>query len=96
MLSLQSVLQQRIKIREIAAAHGANSIRIFGSCVRGDAVAESDLDFLVIMDPSRSLLDRIALMHELEDLFGCKVDVVNERALHSSVRNEILAECVAV
>lgn len=33
-------------------------------------------------------------MQDLEDLLGCKVDVVAEKALHWYIRDRILAEAV--
>jgi uncharacterized protein len=37
-------------------------------------------------------MDHIALMHDLEDLLGRKVDVVSDRALHWYIRDRVLAE----
>jgi hypothetical protein len=48
---------RRAEILRMAAKHGAHDIRVFGSVVRGDADQSSDLDFLVELDPGRSLLD---------------------------------------
>jgi len=50
--------------------------------VRGEAGPESDVDFLVEMESGRTLLDHVALWQDLEELLGCKVDVVSEKALH--------------
>jgi hypothetical protein len=61
---------------------------------RGDAGPDSDVDFLVELEPGRSLLDHAALMLDLSDLLGCKVDVVSERALHWYIRDRVLAEAV--
>ena len=93
-MALSDIRQQRANILRIAAKHGAREIRIFGSVVRGEADGDSDVDVLVKMEEGRSLLDRIALIHELEDLLHCKVDVVNERALHRLLRDCILSEGV--
>jgi len=48
---------KRGEILRIAAKHGARNVRIFGSTVRGEADEKSDIDFLVDMEPGRSLLD---------------------------------------
>ena len=48
---------KRQDILRIAAKHGVRSIRVFGSVARGEADEQSDVDFLVEMDPGRSLLD---------------------------------------
>ncbi len=48
------------------------------------------LDILVELEAGRSLLDRIALIQDLEDLLGIEVDVVTERSVHRDLRDEIL------
>jgi predicted nucleotidyltransferase len=87
-------LRRRDEILRIAARHGAHDVRVFGSVVRGEAGKDSDVDFLVRLDDDRSLIDHIALMQDLEDFFGCKIDVVSEEALHRLVRDHVLAEAV--
>jgi hypothetical protein len=67
---------------------------VFGSTIRGEAGAASDVDFLVVMEPGRTLLDHVALVQDLEDLLGRHVDVVTEGSLHRSLRERILAEAM--
>jgi len=94
MAALNDIRGRRKEILRIAARHGAHNVRLFGSVVRGDAAADSDVDFLVRLDDDRSLMDHIALIRELEDLLGCRVDVVTEDALHRVIRARVLAEGV--
>lgn len=77
---------------QIAAQHGARNVRVFGSIARGDANSNSDLDLLVQLSPESSLLDLIAIKQDLEDLLGCKVDVVTEAALSPYIREKVLKE----
>ena len=57
---------------------GIKSIGIFGSVARGDNDAESDIDVFVELDrPAFSTMFTIHQM--LEELFGCKVDLVRKR-----------------
>lgn len=51
----------RDEIIRIAAAHGAQSVRMFGSAGRGETAPANDLDLLVEMSEGRNLLDLIAL-----------------------------------
>jgi predicted nucleotidyltransferase len=92
--AIDTLRMRRQEVLDIAARHGARNIRVFGSAARGEARPESDLDLLVEMEDGRSLLDRIAVKQDLEDLLGYKVDVVNERALHWYIRDRILSEAV--
>ena len=62
---------KRDEILRIAAAHGGQNVRIFGSVSRGEAGAKSDVDLLVELEPGRSLLDLIAIKQErLKSLLG--------------------------
>ena len=88
--------EKRQDVLRIADKYGAHRVRIFGSVARGEADAQSDVDFLVELDPSRSLLDLGGLQFELEALLGCPVDVVTERGLKARIRERVLREAVPV
>jgi predicted nucleotidyltransferase len=90
------VESNRREILSIAAKHGARNVRIFGSSARGDTRPDSDIDFLVDMEPGRSLLDMGGLLMELQDLLGCKVDVVTERGLRPRIKDRILNEALSL
>ena len=92
----QLLIGKREDVLRIAAQHGAHNVRIFGSVARGEATDESDLDFLVEMEPGRSLLDLAALRNELMDLLGRDVDVVTEDSLYWLLRRKILREARAL
>jgi hypothetical protein len=97
MMSLEELLKEkREEILSIATKYGARNVRIFGSLARGEADEQSDIDFLVEMEPGRSLLDLGGLQAELETLFGCHVDVVTEKGLKARIRGRVLAEAVPV
>jgi uncharacterized protein len=84
--------EKREEILQIAARHGARNVRIFGSVVRGEADAASDIDLLVTLEPGTTLLDHAALILELEDLLGCKVDVASDRGLRPRVKERVMSE----
>jgi uncharacterized protein len=81
-------------ILRIAQAHGARNLRVFGSVARGDNQEASDVDFLVDFEPGTSLLQHGALIAELEELLGCRVDVAPEKSLRENVRERVLQEAV--
>ncbi|MDB5039236.1 MAG: polymerase beta domain protein region [Bacteriovoracaceae bacterium] len=88
----QFVKKHREDILKLAALHGANHIRVFGSVARGTAGPNSDIDFLIRLDPGRSLLDHAGFLSDLEDLLKCRVDVVTEKGLRSIYREQVLRE----
>ena len=88
--------EERTQILDVAKRYGARNVRMIGSVARGEAGAASDLDLLVDLERGRSLLDHAALMIELEELLGCKVDVATEQGLRPRVRERILREAVAL
>jgi predicted nucleotidyltransferase len=85
---------KREEILRIAAKHGARNVRVFGSVVRGEADEASDIDFLVELEPGRSLLDHAALLLELQEFLGRKVDVVSDRGIKPRIRERVLREAV--
>jgi len=85
---------RRHEILQLAARRGARNIRIFGSVARGDNDDKSDVDFLVDLDPGRTLFDLSGLLLDLESLLQTSVDVVTERGLRSRIRERVLAEAV--
>ena len=94
-LGIAEVLgDKREEILAIAAHHGASNVRIFGSVARGKARPDSDVDFLVEIEAGRSLLDRIRLIQDLEDLLGRKVDVAKAENLHERIRDRVLKEAI--
>lgn len=86
--------EKREDILRIAQRHGARNLRIFGSLARGEARADSDIDFLVDAGPGRTPFFPGGLLADLEDLLGCKVDIVTEEALHWYIREQVLKEAV--
>jgi predicted nucleotidyltransferase len=90
----ERVREKREEILRIAARHGARNIRIFGSAARGDAGLDSDVDLLVDVEPIHSAWFPAGLVLDLEELLGCKIDIVTEGALHWYIRDRILEEAV--
>ena len=83
-------------IRATAAAHGARDVRVVGSAARGEEADGSDVDFLVSLEPGRTLLDLARLELQLEALLGRRVDVLTEAGLREPVRSAALRDAVRV
>jgi uncharacterized protein len=95
LMGIEELLKERRdEILRIAARHGAHNVRVFGSVVRGEAREGSDIDFLVDMDPGRTLLDMGGLLMDLRDALGRDVDVVTERGLKARIRERVLKEAM--
>ena len=86
--------EKRDDILRIATQHGALNVRVFGSVARGEATADSDVDFLVELAPECTLLDYISLIQAWEELLGCPVDVAESDNLHDVIREQVLQEAV--
>ena len=76
--------------------YGIESLGIFGSYVRGEQRADSDLDILVEFARTPDLLEFVALGRELSELLGVKVDLVMKQALKPHIGERILEEVVQV
>ena len=90
----QRLKEKREEILRLCAKYGVRNVRLFGSVARGEADARSDVDFLVEMEPGRSLFDLGGLQYDLERLLGCPVDVVTERGLKARIRDRVFREAV--
>ena len=76
-VEMQDVIRQKYK---------AEIKGIFGSYIRSDFHADSDLDLLVDFDDSAELMDHVNLQRFLEDRLECKVDVISQRS-HQEEKN---------
>jgi predicted nucleotidyltransferase len=90
----QSIL--RAEFPRLAERYSVTSLGLFGSTVRGEAHAASDLDILVRFEHAPGLLRFIELENYLGDLLGVPVDLVMADALKSHIGARILAEVVPV
>ena len=72
-------------------------LALFGSALRNDLAADSDVDLLVTFAPQAdwSLLDRVRMQMERSELLGRSVDLVSRRAIERSAnpirKREILS-----
>ncbi len=89
---MEDIRRLRPQIMALARQCRARKVSVFGSCVRGEMDADSDIDFLVDFDEEYSLLDHAGLLVGLEDLLGRRVDVVPRRALRPFLRDTVISE----
>ncbi|MBN1135952.1 MAG: nucleotidyltransferase family protein [Anaerolineae bacterium] len=82
----------------LAERYDVAEISIFGSYVRGEQRADSDLDVLIELErPARiSLIDLVELELYLSDLLGIKVDLAIKKNLKTRIGERILQEAIAL
>jgi|HubBroStandDraft_6_1064221.scaffolds.fasta_scaffold81787_4 predicted nucleotidyltransferase len=86
----------RTALPELRRHWPIQSLAVFGSVVRGEASAASDLDVLVEFDRPVTLSAFLALERKLSELAGRDVDLVSRPALKPFISERILREAVQV
>jgi predicted nucleotidyltransferase len=75
---------------------GVKSLAVFGSTARDEATPSSDIDILVEFKSPPTFDQYIETKFFLEDLLGCKVDLVTQDGLKPLARAEVEKEAVYV
>jgi uncharacterized protein len=74
------------KIEDFCHRWKVKELALFGSVLREDFRPDSDVDFLVTFEKEArwSLFDMIDMQHELKEILGREVDLVERRAVERS------------
>lgn len=80
----------------LASRYGVTRLAMFGSTARDAARSDSDIDILVAFDGPATSERYFGVQFYLEDMLGCPVDLVTEKALRSELRPFIEKEAVHV
>jgi len=96
MITKEVLRQKREDIQRIATKHGVTNIRVFGSVARDQARQDSDIDLLIDVGPTISSWFPAGLILDLENLLGCRVEVVTEKGLNPQLRERVLREAVQI
>ena len=91
---LSSLRTKKADLTSVAARHGAHDLRVFGSVARGEDDESSDIDLLVRFDETATLVSHSALIRELSELLGRRVDVVSDKGLRPRLKYRVLVEAV--
>lgn len=81
---------------ELLARFGVARLALFGSTARDTASDDSDVDVLVAFDGPATSERYFGVLFFLEDVLGCSVDLVTEKALRPELRPVIEREQVHV
>jgi hypothetical protein len=84
---LELIEQHHVDLEGLCRRHHVGRLELFGSAACGgfDPV-DSDLDFLVEflpLPPVQKADAYFGLLHDLEDLFHCKIDLVTTQAVRN-------------
>lgn len=74
--------------------YGVRRLGVFGSQIRGEATARSDLDVLVEFKQSPTFAKRLDLKERLESVVGIPVDLIERKQLKPYVRQRVEGEVV--
>ncbi len=79
-------------------ARGATSLYLFGSTLRNEANAQSDLDLFLDHNPRGkfSAFDLVAAKRLLQEGLGVNVDLTTRSGLHPLIRKKVEAEATRV
>jgi predicted nucleotidyltransferase len=95
-MTLEQLRRFRSEINAIARRRGVVHVRVFGSVARGETGPNSDVDFLVEVEPGRSILAVGGFLDEVSELIGTPVHVVTAMAFSGPESQRTLREAVAL
>ena len=81
---------------ELIRRFGITDLALFGSTVRDEARPDSDIDVLVSFDGPATSRRYFGVQFYLEDLLGCPIDLVTDKALRSELRPYVEASAIHV
>ena len=87
------------QIADLCHKYGVEELSVFGSILRDDYVADSDVDFLVVFrnDDYGAWMGKLTdLEEELSKLLNRKVDLVPKKSLKWVIRDRVLASARVV
>lgn len=93
MFTKQDILRKMEENLDRIKGFGVKRLGLFGSYVRGEQKVDSDIDLLVEFEKGMKNFDNyMGLKVFLEDLLGCKVDLVIYDSLKPQIKSQIMME----
>ncbi len=81
---------------ELVARFGVTRLALFGSTIRNEARADSDIDIIVNFDTPANSKQYFGVQFLLEDCLGQPVDLVTEKSLRIELKPFVEQEAVNV
>jgi len=88
-LNAEEIKQKAIPILK---EEGATRAALFGSVVRGEAKAGSDIDILVDLPRGKTLFDLAGIKIRLEESLGREVDVITYNSIDPLIKDYVLKD----
>ncbi|MFQ3645850.1 MAG: nucleotidyltransferase family protein [Anaerolinea sp.] len=95
-LTLEALRARRAEILALAARYGVSNVRVFGSVARGEATPTSDVDLLVTANAGTSIFDVVGLWLDLQELLGCRVNVITDGVEDQRFLQRVQTDAVAL
>ena len=86
-----NIEQIKSTVKSLCPQYGVKSLALFGSVARGDNNKTSDMDFIVEFDdsePNDYSKRFFGLLHSLEDIFHCNIDLLTARSIRKKIVND--------
>ena len=97
MVSKETILATLARLKEeLRDEYGIKELGLFGSFVRAEGTAESDIDVLIDFARPIGFFKFLELEERLAEALGHKVDLVSKKALKPHIGAQILAEVLTV
>ncbi|ABY36679.1 MAG TPA: nucleotidyltransferase [Chloroflexus aurantiacus] len=97
MMTANDIVSRLRELKPIISAHyKVKELGLFGSFVRGEQGANSDIDILAEFDDEADLFDLVGLTLYLEEMLQRQVDIVPKRALRAELQAAVLREVITV
>ena len=96
MLRKDALQTLHIHLDEVRNRFGVKTLRLFGSVARDSASEYSDIDLLVAFEGPPTFRGYMDLRIYLEDLLGCRVDLITEAGLRDQVRPFVEKDAIRV
>jgi uncharacterized protein len=91
---IKSILRAHASV--LHERYGISELSVFGSVVRGEAKADSDVDLLAVFDRPIGLFKLCSAENYLIALLGVEVDLVPREDVRPALKESIYAEAVPV
>lgn len=81
---------------DLQTRFGVQSLRLFGSVLRGESRPDGDIDILVDFGGPAGFRQYMDLLFRLEEILGTRVDLVTVRGLREELREDVEREAIRV